>query len=105
MWLTSLQFQGTLTVSAEVGLPVSIEVGLDVLNGKFKKTVGLTNKPSVYAAAALNLNLPVVCKGITLSMGFKNRIYVSAIGMWDYDIRTDILYERALGCVGYVNQK
>jgi len=69
------------------------------LNGKFKKTVGLTNKPSVYGMATLNLNLPPVCRGVTLSVGVKNRIYISAIGLWDYDIRTDVLYQRALGCV------
>lgn len=34
-----------------MGLPIALEVGLDILNGKFKKTVGLINKPSVYASA------------------------------------------------------
>jgi hypothetical protein len=39
------KFRGSLMASVELGLPITIEVGLDMLNGKFKKTVGLTNKP------------------------------------------------------------
>ncbi|KAK3302880.1 uncharacterized protein B0T15DRAFT_559308 [Chaetomium strumarium] len=74
------KFNGALTASVELGLPITIEVGVEILNVKFKKTVGLTNKPSVYGMATLNLNLPVLCKGVTLSVGVESRIYISAIG-------------------------
>jgi hypothetical protein len=73
---------------------MAIEVGLGVLNDKFKKTVGLVIKPSVYGAATVSLNLPVVCQGVLLSVGVKNRVYVQAIGLWDYDLRTNIIYEK-----------
>lgn len=81
-----------------------MEVGLDVLNGKFKKTVGLVNKPSVYASATHSIDEGHKCdKGIELRAGVKNRVYVAALGLWDYDLRTDILYEKGIGCVTCVS--
>ncbi|KAJ4158394.1 uncharacterized protein LMH87_008921 [Akanthomyces muscarius] len=94
------KFTGTLTAAVELGLPVTLEVGIDVLNGKFKKTVGLVNKPSVYASASVTNDPDAKCNnGVELRAGVKNRIYVQALELWDYDIRTDILYEKGIACV------
>jgi hypothetical protein len=38
-------------------------------------------------------------KGVELRAGVKNRIYVQALDLWDYDIRTDILYEKGITCI------
>ena len=40
-----------LTATAELGLPVTLEVGLDILNGAFERPVDMVNKLSVYASA------------------------------------------------------
>ncbi|KAI1817053.1 hypothetical protein GGS20DRAFT_535201 [Poronia punctata] len=96
------KFQGlNLSATLELGLPIAIEVGLDVLNGKFKKSVGLINKPSIYGTAAVSIGGqdPNACQGVEISIGAKNRIYVNALDLWDYDIRTDIIFHKALGCV------
>lgn len=61
------------------------------------------NKPSVYASASVTNNPDAKCNnGVELRAGVKNRIYVQALELWDYDIRTDILYEKGIACVTYV---
>ncbi|KAI0388747.1 hypothetical protein F5Y17DRAFT_180805 [Xylariaceae sp. FL0594] len=98
LFIPVAKFQGAnLSATVELGLPIAIEVGLDVLNGLFKKTVSLVNKPSVYGTAAVNSGS--ACKGVEVSLGAKNRIYVGALDLWDYDIRTDIIFHKDLGCV------
>lgn len=88
----------------ELGFPIALEVGIDVLNGKFKKTVGLVDKPSIYASATHSIDEGHKCdRGIELRAGVKNRLYVAAFDMWDYDIRNDTLYEKGIGCVTYVS--
>lgn len=94
------QASGAITAAAELGLPIALEVGLDILNGKFKKTVGFINKPSVYASATYSHDEGHKCNdGVELRAGIKNRIYIAALDKWDYDIRTDILYEKGIACV------
>lgn len=87
----------------ELGLPIALEVGLDVLNGKFKKTVALVDKPSVYASASVTTDQSANCQnGVEIRAGVKNRIYASVLELYDYDIRTDVIFEKGLGCVTYV---
>ncbi|KAH8896306.1 hypothetical protein GQ53DRAFT_819421 [Thozetella sp. PMI_491] len=94
------RFKGDLAASVEFGLPVALECGLDVLNGKFKQTVGLVNKPSVYVKAKVADKENTKCKGgVELLVGANNRIYVEAFQSWDYQIRVDELYEKSLGCI------
>lgn len=42
--------------------------------------------------------------GIELGAGVKNRIYVATLDLWEYDIRTDILYEKGIACVSPVSR-
>ena len=96
------QFTGTITASIEFGLPVAFEVGLDVLNGKWKATVGAVEKPIIYASATVTNDKSAPCQdGVQLRAGVKNRLYFSALEKWDYDVRTDIIYERGIGCLRY----
>lgn len=93
---------GTFTATADLGLPIALECGIDVLNGKFKTTVGLVNTPSLYLQAIANRrdDGAVPCNdGVELRVGVKNRIHVAALDIWDYDLRDDVLYETAIGCV------
>lgn len=93
---------GTFTATADLGLPIALECGIDVLNGKFKKTVGLIDTPSVYLQAIANRrdDGSVPCNdGVELRIGVKNRIHVAALDLWDYDLRDDVIYETAIGCV------
>lgn len=85
-----------------LGLPVSIEVGLDLLNGKFKKSVGLVEKPLVYVDAKASKNQGAECKGVEISIGAKNQFYLSALDYYKYTIAENIIYEQSLGCITYV---
>lgn len=93
---------GSFTATGDLGLPIALECGIDVLNGKFKKTVGLIDTPSIYMQAIANRadDGSVPCNdGVELRVGVKNRIHVAALSLWDYDLRDDVIYEASLGCV------
>ncbi|KAH8886458.1 hypothetical protein GQ53DRAFT_844965 [Thozetella sp. PMI_491] len=94
------KFHGSISSTVELGLPVALECGVNILNGKFKRTIGLVNNPAVYLKAKVANEEQARCKkGIEFLVGVKNRIYVEAFGSWDYPIRDDELYEKSLGCV------
>jgi hypothetical protein len=95
-----LKATGSFTLTGDLGLPIAIECGIDVLNGKFKKTVGLIDTPSIYVQAIASHDPSTPCNdGVQVRLGAKNRIHVAALDLWDYDIRDDIIYEAGLGCV------
>ncbi|KAH8892220.1 hypothetical protein GQ53DRAFT_864074 [Thozetella sp. PMI_491] len=94
------EFNGTISATLELGFPMAFEVGVNVLNGKFKKTVGLVNKPSIYTSAVATNKADSACQnGVELLLGVKNIIYFTALDLWNYDLRTDILYEKSIACV------
>lgn len=85
----------------QLGLPIAIEVGLDILNGKWKKSVGLVDKPGVYASASASNIEGRACDGVEIRLGVRNQIYLSVFDIYEYPIRTDTLYEGGLGCITY----
>lgn len=79
---------GSIAATVDLGLPIALEVGLNVLNGAFKKTVGLIDAPSVYVIAQYSHNPKKKCdRGAELRFGVKNRIYLTAFGLYDENIR------------------
>ena len=98
-----LRATGSFTATGELGLPIALECGIDVLNGKFKKTVGIIDTPSIYLQAIASHDPSTPCHdGVELRLGAKNRIHIAALELWDYDIRDDIIYEAGIGCVTWV---
>jgi hypothetical protein len=98
---------GGFSAGLDIGLPIGIDIGLDVLQGKFKKTVSLTNAPSIYAQATYSSSNDEEKKGmcnngVELKAGVKNRLYVNALDVWEYDLDTSTLFEKDLGCVTYL---
>ncbi|KAJ5995665.1 hypothetical protein N7481_002642 [Penicillium waksmanii] len=105
--------KGEFSLTGDIGLPVALEVGLTVLDGKFKKTVGLVNTPSVYVKATASLELQAreesmdlqtreesTCKnGVQLKVGAKNRIHVAGFDVFEYEIANIPIFEKDLGCV------
>ncbi|KAJ5086417.1 hypothetical protein NUU61_007724 [Penicillium alfredii] len=101
-----LRFKGAATLTGEIGVPMAIEVGINVLSGKFKKTAGLVNTPSVYVQTGLSIdeqktqNTPVLCpNGISLKVGAKNRIHLSGFDIWEYELSSIPIFERLITCV------
>ncbi|KAL7911957.1 hypothetical protein GGI35DRAFT_492031 [Trichoderma velutinum] len=91
---------GTLTATLELGLPIALEFGLNILNGKFKKTVSLINKPSIYASATVPGIDGRKCKGgLEVRAGIQNQIIISAFDLWDHVMSSTTVYEKGLVCV------
>lgn len=93
------KFQGSLTASLEFGLPLAIECGINVLNGKFKKTIGLVEKPVVYVSATASNQDDTPCDGVELRVGVKNEIYISVFDKYEKPLLETTIYEQGLGCV------
>ena len=93
---------GSITAT-DLGLPVALEVGLDVLNGAFKKTVGIVNSPSVYLSAQYSKGQGHKCDGVELRFGVKTRLYFTAFDLYDYDLLDKKLYEVGLTCITWVS--
>ncbi|KAJ5273954.1 hypothetical protein N7478_009079 [Penicillium angulare] len=95
---------GQFTAGLDIGLPIGMDFGIDVLQGKFKKTVSFTNAPSIYAEATYALSNDETKKGscnngVQLKAGVRHRLYVNAVDLWEFDIANFKLYEKDLGCV------
>ena len=89
----------TGTATAELSLPITLEFGVDLLSGTFRATAKLINAPSAYVTAGYTKDN--TCKGVEFRAGMKNRMYSAAFERWEYEFRTDILYDVGLGCVTY----
>ncbi|KAJ5752252.1 hypothetical protein N7520_009169 [Penicillium odoratum] len=96
---------GEFTLTGDLGVPMALEVGLDVLEGKFKKTVGLVNTSSVYVKAAALFDTKGKSRtksrpnGVSLSVGTRNRVHVAGFDIWEEQLLSIPLIEKSLGCV------
>ncbi|KAJ5893492.1 hypothetical protein N7495_005183 [Penicillium taxi] len=94
--------KGSVVATADLALPVGVEVALDILGGTWKKSVGVYTAPSVYFTAGLSSGEGHACdKGVELRVGAKNRVYTSALGLWEYEFKKlgKTFYETGLGCL------
>ena len=92
--------QGNAVATLDVALPVGVEVALDVLSGTWKKAIGVYTAPSIYFTAGLSTGEGKKCNnGVELRAGAKNRIYSSALGIWEYEFLSTTFYETGLGCI------
>ncbi|KAK5994321.1 hypothetical protein PT974_04794 [Cladobotryum mycophilum] len=91
---------GRIEVVAALGLPIALEIGVDILNGQFKSTVGLVNTPSAYISAGISVGAGSPCDdGIELRLGARNKIEISAFDHWSLVVHDLTLYDHGLGCV------
>ncbi|KAJ5108768.1 hypothetical protein N7456_005443 [Penicillium angulare] len=95
---------GEFTAGLDVGLPIGLDFGIDVLGGKLKRTLSLTNAPSIYAEATYSISNDEAKKsycnnGVQLKAGVRHRLYVNTVDMWEFDLANFKLYEKDLGCV------
>jgi len=81
---------GTVEVTAGVFLRFSLGVGLDVLNGKFDKSVALVDQPRIFAAAGIGGSFDLEdgfdldfegCRGIDFTVGFTNDVIFDLFGL------------------------
>ena len=89
-----------MTASFELGLPIALEFGIDILKGKFKESIALVDRPILFGSATVTSDKTSPCyDGIELRAGLKNRIYATTYHGWDYDFVSKIVYEDGIGCV------
>ncbi|KJK66709.1 hypothetical protein P875_00127970 [Aspergillus parasiticus SU-1] len=80
--------KGNVVATADLALPVGVEVALDILGGTWKKSVGVYTAPSIYFTAGVSSGEGHACNnGVELRAGAKNRIYSSALGIWEYEFK------------------
>ena len=95
------KFRGDPKLSATLalGFPVALEFGLDLLDGKWKRTVGLVDKPSFAITAAKSGESD--CNGIQIGLSVENDIYAAAeaVKEYKYNFRTDTLWKDPLTCI------
>lgn len=92
----------SIIATADLALPVGIELALDVLSGTWKKSIGVYTAPSLYFTAGFSNGEGHACdNGIELRVGAKNRVYTSALGIWEYEFKAlgHTFYETGLGCL------
>lgn len=82
------ELKGKVVATADLALPVGVEVALDILGGTWKKSVGVYTAPSIYFTAGVSSGEGHACNnGVELRAGAKNRIYSSALGIWNMSSR------------------
>ncbi|KAH8887403.1 hypothetical protein GQ53DRAFT_809091 [Thozetella sp. PMI_491] len=94
------KFEGDAGFRAVVGLPIALEVGVDILNGRAKLTVGLVNQPGIFAKATKTGLAHEKCpNAVQLNLGVSNQIFVSIFGATAHEIRDDTIYEQEIACI------
>jgi hypothetical protein len=90
---------GQVSVTLDFGLPIGLEFGVDVLNGKWKKTAGIFDQPSFQVRGVAPTE---TCKGIEVGLAIQNYIFASVGSTYDYALDTRDLWSKSLGCIGYL---
>ena len=90
----TFQANGSIDLSADVGLPLAVVLGINVLNGKYAKEAAIVDRPSIVATAAVAASAGIGadgkitggatetdgCTGIKTTLGLKNQVYVTIPG-------------------------
>lgn len=94
-FIPTLEAKGSIALKADVGIPVAIVVGVDILSGKFKKEIALIDRPSIIAEAAVSASISTGtdgtvtgsvgttdgCKGIATKISLKNKMWAEIPGL------------------------
>lgn len=102
------QVHGDLSAKAALGLPVTLNFGINILNGVFEKGINLTDIPAITAEATLEIDVGTdktqlgsdECEGIDWSIALTNevRLDVSDVGGWTLNEWASPAL--ASGCIG-----
>jgi hypothetical protein len=76
---------GMVSVTGEAFLAIALEFGVDILNGKIKKTGALINKPKLTVGVATTKQ---GCSGVGVSVGVSDQVYFDVLGIKQYPLWT-----------------
>ncbi|KAJ5300210.1 hypothetical protein PENANT_c121G00984 [Penicillium antarcticum] len=97
----TIELSGTLTGTAEFGLPFTVEAGIDFLDGKWRATAGMTVSPAVYLKSIVTTKEgnDTCTNGLELRAGVKSPVVFSVLDRYNSDeFLSDPLYEHGLAC-------
>ncbi|KAF4548176.1 Hypothetical protein D9617_31g064120 [Elsinoe fawcettii] len=98
---------GQIAAAAEVGLPLGLTVGINILRGKFKLGVGVVERPSLeakaeFAATADTTDASIVqtdgCAGVATQVNFKNELFADILGK-KFQLITPYVKTLTKGCI------
>lgn len=98
---------GNVTATAPLGIPLAINVGVDILDGTFIEAIALVDRPAIEAVVEYGaFGTPVTaegmdpCKGILYYADSVNEITLQAFGAFKYDLGSWHGDKFLRGCVG-----
>ncbi|KAL8871510.1 MAG: hypothetical protein Q9174_002673 [Haloplaca sp. 1 TL-2023] len=89
--------KGTLTASTSLGLPLGLAFGIDLLNGRYAKTIALINTPAIGAEASFTAAYGAnsggsigdgTCPGVAWSIGLSNKLELNVLDLRTYPLYT-----------------
>ncbi|KAL9036648.1 MAG: hypothetical protein Q9214_006041 [Letrouitia sp. 1 TL-2023] len=90
--------KGTLTATAALGLPVGLAFGIDLLAGKYSKSIALIDTPAIEAEATFSVAYSNVngagslsinegtCPGVAWSIGLTNKVELNVLDLRTYQL-------------------
>ncbi|KAL1651838.1 hypothetical protein SLS61_005209 [Didymella pomorum] len=99
---------GELTATAALGLPVTLSFGIDILSGKIKKEIELSDIPALTAEAKLEFDLGTSktqfgsddCQGIEWDIALTNELRIDLPGTEGWKLNGWKSPPLAKGCIG-----
>ena len=77
---------GEISAEADFGIPIGLNIGINILSGTFQRQIALVEQPGVHAEAKLAFSTSLqggttvgdgTCPGITYGISFTNKVFVA----------------------------
>ncbi|EME48461.1 hypothetical protein DOTSEDRAFT_76094 [Dothistroma septosporum NZE10] len=98
---------GNVTATASLGIPLALNIGVDILDGTFTEAIALIDRPAIEAVAEYGaLGTPVYadgmdpCEGILYYSDLVNEVTLEFFGQSKYDLGSWHSDKFLKGCVG-----
>ncbi|KAJ9635082.1 hypothetical protein H2199_008568 [Coniosporium tulheliwenetii] len=99
---------GEVTATAALGLPVTVSFGIDILKGRFRKGVDLTDTPAIVAKAEFEVDLADgeltvgndECQGIAWDISLSNQVTLAITDIREWTLAQWAGPTLAKGCIG-----
>lgn len=102
---------GTLTATASLGLPLGLAFGIDLLAGRYSKTIALIDTPAIEAVATLSATYQNIdgvgsssvnggdCDGVEWQIDVRNDLTLNVLDSRNYDLFSWVSPPLAQGCI------
>lgn len=99
---------GEVTATAALGLPVTVSFGIDILKGRFRKGIDLTDTPAIVAKAEFEVDLAGgeltvgndECQGVAWDISLSNQVTLAVTDIKEWTLAQWAGPTLAKGCIG-----